>query len=374
MRKSWLVVASVVFGWAFGMGSQAVAAGPQQSSAERVGVTERVFQPSEPRNWRGSAQHALHCIIWYPAADTAVEKPQVIGPPDAPLFLEGDAAPHAPMAPGTDKRPLILLSHGSGGSAAQMAWLGIALAKAGMIAIAVDHPGNNATAPYTPEGFVLWWERATDLSDIIDGMVTDADFGPRIDQRMIGAAGFSLGGYTVLELAGAQTDISVIMDQCRQNPATAMCHAPEMRGMASPEEMLRGVRKTSGESLARSAESFRDRRIKAVFAMAPGLSMAQTADSLRQIRIPVELVVGASDPLAPAAENADWIRQNVHGAQETVLPGGIAHYTFLDVCTDAGKARLPEFCVDKPGVDRAAVHEQVDAMAVGFFDKALKWR
>lgn len=346
----------------------------QPPAPEKVGVTQRVFHPAELRNWRGAKRHELDCIIWYPAAATARETLQTIGPPDAPLFVEGEAAPDAAPAPDMDKRPLILLSHGSGGSAAQMAWLGIALAKAGMIAVAVDHPGNNATEPYTPEGFMLWWERATDLSDVLDGMLGDPEFAPHIDPRTIGAAGFSLGGYTVLELAGAQTDISVVMDDCRRHPELAECHAPEMRGMGSPGDILREVRKTSGESLARSNESFRDPRVKAVFAIAPGLSDAQTPDSLRHIRIPVELVVGASDPMAPAAQNADWIRMNVHGARETVLPGGVEHYTFLDDCTAAGKAALPEFCADRPGVDRAAVHSEVSSMAVTFFSRALKWR
>jgi len=100
----------------------------------------------------------------------------------------------------------VLLSHGTGGSAVQMAWLGMELARHGYIAVAVNHPGNNATEPYTAEGFALWWERATDLSEVLDGMLADATFGARIDARRVGAAGFSMGGYTVLELAGARNE------------------------------------------------------------------------------------------------------------------------------------------------------------------------
>ena len=40
----------------------------------------------------------------------------------------------------------------------------------------------------------------------------------------------------------------------------------------------------------------------------------------------------------------------------------------------AGKATLGVLCEDEPGVDRDAVHAQVSAEAVKFFDRALKLR
>ena len=112
--------------------------------------------------------------------------------------------------------------------------------------------------------------------------------------------------------------------------------------------------------------------MKAVFAIAPAVSETQTADSLHQIRIPVELVVGAADPIAPAANNADYLRVNIHNARETVLPGQVAHYTFLDTCTAAGKSQLPTYCTDAAGVDRDAIHVQVSEMAITFFTRSLR--
>jgi len=55
-----------------------------------------------------------------------------------------------------------------------------------------------------------------------------------------------------------------------------------------------------------------------------------------------------------------------------VLPGGVAHYTFLDTCTDVGKEKLAVYCGDVVGVDREKVHTTVSAMAVKFFDKNLE--
>jgi predicted dienelactone hydrolase len=288
---------------------------------------------------------------------------------DAPLFEAGTASPEAQFAPSLYPWPVVLLSHGSGGSAIQMAWLGTALARAGFVAVAVDHPGNNSNAAMTPEGFALWWERATDLSEVLDGMLADTEFAPHIDSSRVAAAGYSLGGYTVMELAGARTDIHRLFELCAKNADTAVCHTPEMHGFGTPEEILRTARKTSGESLARSGGSFRDPRIKAVFAIAPALGFTLTEESLHDIKRPVAMVVGDADGIAPADDNADYIQAYVRGSHVTVLPK-VSHYTFLDTCTVAGKQALVRYCSDD--VDRNAVHAKVAAMAVSFFNNVLK--
>jgi predicted dienelactone hydrolase len=96
-------------------------------------------------------------------------------------------------------------------------------------------------------------------------------------------------------------------------------------------------------------------------------------DSLHSIRVPVQIVVGAADPIATPRDNADYIRAHIREAKETVLPN-VAHYTFLDTCTAEGKQKLGVFCADPPAVDREAVHAQVDEMAVKFFDRELRPR
>jgi predicted dienelactone hydrolase len=356
---------------------------PLPPPINHVGLAERTFHPKMHRNWRGDPHEELRATIWYPAVDTAVETRQTIGPPDAPLFEAGMASPHAEVAPSLSPFPLILLSHGSGGSALQLAWLGTALAKAGYIAVAVDHPGNNAIDGNTAEGFVLWWERAIDLSNVLDGMLADPDFGHRIDDSRIAAAGFSIGGETVLALAGAQADISEIADLChtgsnkpaateadRNDRDTTICHVPEMRSFGSVDDVIRAARKTSGESLARSAESYRDPRIKAVFAIAPAPVFTLTQESLHDIKLPVELVVGSADRIANPRDNADYLRAYIRGARENVIPN-VTHYTFLDTCTPTGKSQLPTECTDDPLIDRTTIHTQVSTEAINFFNRAL---
>jgi len=100
-----------------------------------------------------------------------------------------------------------------------MAWLGIELARHGFVAAAVNHPGNNATEPYTAQGFSTWWERARDLSVVIDCMLSDSKFGNRLDSHRIAAAGFSLGGYTMIEIAGGITEPEAFNQFCASSGA-----------------------------------------------------------------------------------------------------------------------------------------------------------
>ncbi len=340
----------------------------EQPLLHSVGFSLRQFAVPEDYNWRGTDDHTLNGIIWYPAEDSAGEKEQYIGPPDAPLFYAGRAAKDATLAPSFGKFPLIALSHGTGGSALQMAWLGTNLAARGYIVVAVNHPGNNAVTGYTTQGFIEGWERAKDVSAVISDMLADPRLGAKIDPDRIGAAGFSYGGYTMMELAGARTDFKRILAWCDEQPGA--CDPPEMPDLMKKFKAIQQQPDVQ-QALQRSGDSHRDPRIRAVFAIAPAVARAFTPESLQKIAIPVEIVAGAADPIAPPAENAQLFAANIKGVKLTVLPGGVGHYTFLDVGTDAGKKQLPQFFVDKPGVDREAVHQQVAEMAAEFFAKEL---
>jgi predicted dienelactone hydrolase len=342
----------------------------------KVGSAQRAFVPAEPYIWRGAKTHALLTTVWYPADAKAVEKPQWVGPPDAPQFAAGSAAPGANFASG--KFPLIVLSHGTGGSAPMLAWLGAALAAHGYIAAAVNHPGNNALESYTPAGFSLWWERAKDLSEVIDHMLADPDFGARIDPQRIGAAGFSLGGYTMIEIAGGTTDRGAFQQFCKSHAADATCKSPpEFPALTDYFNQLDETAKRDPEiaaALRLEKLSHRDPRVRAVFAIAPALGPAFPADSLKQISIPVEIVAGRDDDQVPIASSARYFAANIPGSRLALLGGGVRHYEFLASCTAEGRRTLPQLCTGKPGVNRDAVHRKTAAMAISFFNSRLARR
>jgi predicted dienelactone hydrolase len=88
----------------------------------KVGVLiTRKFVPAEPYEWRGDAKRTLTTTIWYPADPGTEEKPRQLGPSGEPLFDGGRAASDATLAPAPAKFPLIVLSHGTGGTGESLA-------------------------------------------------------------------------------------------------------------------------------------------------------------------------------------------------------------------------------------------------------------
>jgi len=339
----------------------------------KVGFAMRRFAPPEPYDWRGAHTRALVTSIWYPADTKAEERPQLYGPPESPLFEGGNAAPGGAIASHPEKLPLILLSHGTGGSAQSIAWLATALASEGYVVAGANHPGNTALEPYTTEGFSLWWLRAQDLSAITDAMLADAEFGARLDQARVGAAGFSLGGYTMMAIAGGVTSMSLFQEFCTPPRFAKVCKAPpEFPDIAEKSKALAESDPRFAQALREAGKSYRDLRVRAVFAIAPALAQAFTPESLKAISIPVAIVAGEGDPILPLAINAKQFASLIPNAALTVFPGAVGHYTFLDRCTDAGRQAMPGLCVDAPGVDRGAVHRSTVELAAAFFSKNLR--
>jgi len=334
-----------------------------------VGQTERSFTPKEARNWRGAEEHTLTTLIWYPVAPGTPVQHLDYGPPGKPIFRGLDIAHDAAPAKHGSGLPLLLLSHGTGGSAASMAWLGGALAAKGYVVAAVNHPGNTALGALTPEGFSLWWERADDLKDVLDMVLADPQLGKAIDDKRIGAVGFSLGGYTVLELAGARTDRDAFSRFCHSPQADAICSPPEIAA-SHVQDPLAGLPPSpeTDASIARAGDSFRDPRVRAVFAIAPALGMAFNEQGLKSIAVPVEMLAGGADVTVPLPTNARRFAAQLPHARLSILPGA-THYSFIDDCMDGALPAL--YCKEKPGVDRDAIHAQSIALAAAFFDKAL---
>lgn len=338
----------------------------------KVGMTRRNFVDEQRKNWTGTAPRPIAATVWYPTNSQAKEEKIVIGNPEKPIFISGEAIKNAEISSAKKRYPLIVLSHGTGGSALQIMWLGQYLAARGFIVTAVDHHGNTgAEEKYMAQGFVLWWERAQDLRVLIDKMLADSEFGKRIDAKKTGAAGFSLGGTTVTSIVGGVFSVEAFNKFCVSPEHDATCDPqPEYANAMKEFNELKTKDSIVIESLKRAEISYKDSRIKAVFAIAPALGASFTQKSLESIKIPFQFVVGESDNTAPAKTNAQKIALFVKKSNFTILPGKVAHYTFLSDCTDFGKTILP-ICRDEEGVDRTEVHQKTAQMAFEFFSKKL---
>ncbi len=334
-----------------------------------VGAVTRRFVPEGPYNWRGAATHALVTTVWYPAMAGSSMTEHVIGPPDAPLFRLGAWADDAQPANG--RFPLILLSHGTGGTAQIMSWLARGLASRGYVVAGVNHPGNNALEDYTLEGFLIWWERARDLTTVADMLLQDPTLKSVIDPKRMGAAGFSLGGYTMFEIAGARTDPALFQAFCRSAQAEGCADPPEFPSLSARWAALESTSEPFRSAVRQAGRSYRDQRIRAVFALAPALGPAFIRESLGDITVPVAIVAGTDDRHVPVGPNARRLAESTPRASLTLFPGA-AHYTFLASCTDVGVSAQPQLCTDAPGVDRGAVHRRALEAAGQFFDKTLR--
>jgi predicted dienelactone hydrolase len=341
-----------------------------QSGDVAVGIQRVSYFDTDRSSWQNDGSRPLKTTIWYPANDNT-KMTEMLIPSDKPVFSGGWAARDAPIKESLKQYPLIIMSHGTGGSAFQLMWLGRRLAAAGYIAAAVDHHGNTAAEEaFDARGFRLFWERADDLSVLIDHLLADKKFGSAIDVDKIGSVGFSLGGYSVIAVSGGIIDLEQLEVFCSGPKRDTTCD-PQTE-YADNERDFQQFKDTPQvvNSLARHAHPFLDTRIKATAALAPALGMAFTKESLSSIEIPVHIVVGESDTIAPSATNAKIIADSIGGAKLTVLKGGPGHYTFLNQCTSRGLRYVP-ICADTEGVDRAAIHAQTSELVLHHFNSAF---
>jgi len=145
---------------------------------------------------------------------------------------------------------------------------------------------------------------------------------------------------------------------------------PEMRRVQDDTQATDTPSADTTASLARAGASYRDARIKAIFAIAPALGEAFDQASFADVRIPVSLLAGSDDSIAPVQTNIRRIAGLLPAASVELLPGA-GHYTFLDTCLPPLVERLATICKDNPGVDRDAVHARAIRRALDFFAAKL---
>jgi predicted dienelactone hydrolase len=339
------------------------------AGAPPIGMERLNLEDPARRSWDGTAQRPLATTVWYPAADGSLMT-EVLIPADKPVFTGGFASRNAVLEPG-GRRPLILLSHGTGGSGLQMMWLARRLAAAGYIVAAVDHHGNTAAEDaFDARGFRLPWERARDLSAMLDQLLAHPRFGEAIDPGRVGAAGFSLGGYTVVALAGGRTSLEQLEAFCAGPSRDATCDPQAEYPEANAEfERLRASEPAVQAAIREAGGAFGDPRISSVAALAPALGQAFTPESLSALSVPVLIIGAEADATAPVATNAGTLGEQIKGAETLVLPDA-THYVFLNACTSRGQRFVP-VCKDAKGVDRLALHDAAAEAVVRHFNATL---
>ena len=173
----------------------------------------------------------------------------------AKLYLPTTLNAHVPgtARTTTGKLPLVVFSHGIGGSRDGYSYLGSYFAAQGFASLHVQHVGSDRQLWFgNPLGLLLRLTSAAQESEAL-ARVKDVGFaldqllaGPyasRLDAGRITAAGHSYGANTTLLLAGAQVELqgrAVSLRDPRISSAIVIS-APPFYGLGSPQKILSGI-------------------------------------------------------------------------------------------------------------------------------------
>jgi predicted dienelactone hydrolase len=278
----------------------------------------------------GKNHRPLELVVWYPATTSAT--PKLIA--DTVVFVGALAVPDAP--PSTGEHPLVVLSHGYGGNWGNQAWLASALAQQGYIVAAVNHPGTTSR-DRSPQAAAQLWQRPIDLSRAIDAVLAQPKQFGSVTKTRIAVVGHSLGGWTVMETAGARFDPALFAEDCSTHVKLSGCNVYKQINPAGDPT-----------SKAQLAADLSDRRVTAVVSLDLGLSRGMTDASLAVLPVPA-LVIAAgvpSEELPAKLESADLARRLPKASTQYVEISDASHFTFMAICKPGAVELIEE---DSPG-------------------------
>lgn len=249
---------------------------------------------------------AFPLLVLYPSSTPG--QPERIGPYLLNVALD------APSGPGP--LPVVLISHGTGSSPLTHRLLAHFLARHGFVVGLPRHHANHRddnTWHNTPANLLA---RPRHLRLAIDGLL--AEFGAALQPNWVALIGHSLGGYTVLALAGGQ-------------PGSL----PHEHG--TPQ-------------LIPTAP---DARVQALVLLAPATVWYRAAGALRHVRLPILLLTGEKDEWTPdfhAQIVLDGVADRRRINHRVIENAG--HYSFLSPFPPERTSPVFPPSQDPPGFDR----------------------
>ncbi|NYS26790.1 hypothetical protein HUK65_17625 [Rhodobacteraceae bacterium 2376] len=319
------------------------------SAALAEGAGLRVIQIEMPH-------HAAEArvAIWYPRG--AGGTPTVYA--DNPVFVGVEAFVDAEPAAGAF--PVVLFSHGMGGTDGAQAWLGEALAALGAMVVMMNLP-NSTWGDFDMTEGVRHWTRAADLLRALDVLADDPDLGPHLDATRVMAAGFSYDGWTALSLGGMTGNLDGLVGACTAHVET----------MDACDMLLSDAVGLQRQDPREWNASYADARVTSVVAIDPGFVWGLDQENVQAL-VPDALLIGLGDgetQMSATDFTASGLAALIPDA-DTLQLAPAFHFTAMPVCQPGGAAILEAeqddpVCTDPPGTDRAAVHAAiVDALAV----------
>jgi len=263
---------------------------------------------------------AVPALVFYPTGEP--ERAEALGP--FPVEVALDAAPD----PGG--HPLVVISHGTGGSHLLHRGLAAHLARAGYVVAVPEHPFNNRNDNQLGGTAEILANRPKHVRQVVDWASEEFDIG------QVAVVGHSLGGYTALAVAGGKP--------------TAFPHE-------TPDRLPHPV------------EVAPDDRVGAIVLLAPATPWFAEEGALAEVTVPVLLLSAEHDEHTPP-----WHAEIVIGAlprteHRKVL--GAGHYSFLTPFPEHLTSPTFPPSQDPEGFDRPAFHEELNAEVLDFLHRAF---
>lgn len=192
--------------------------------------------------------------------------------------------------------PVVVISHGSGGSPLTHRGLARHLAKAGFLVLLPTHPGNNRDDNRLADTKDILVQRPLDVTAALDWAASTEGFAAHARVHGVGLVGHSLGGYTGLALARGRPHTSP-----RDSPGAAPTPIP--------------VRA--------------DDRVASLVLLAPAAPWFIAEGSLDDVCVPVLMLTGEQDTMT--GSHGDFIAARL--PEDTPLEHrvvrGAGHFSFL---------------------------------------------
>ena len=268
-------------------------------------------------------------LVLYPCNSS--ERLEKLGP------YELSVAMNAPIAAGTF--PLIVVSHGSGGSPLSHRTLAAYLARNGFVAAMPEHPGNSRTNNELVDTVDNLTNRPRHIRQVIDWAFESGPFTSSLLADTVAIVGQSMGGYTALAVAGG---------------------VPTSFPRESPDRKPKQI------------EIQPDARVKALVLLTPATPWFMAAGALRDVRIPILLWTAERDAITPEF-HANLVKAGVPDKSliEHRIAANAGHFSFLspfpESMTNPGFAPSQ----DPQGFDRERFHEELNSGVLEFLRRVF---
>jgi predicted dienelactone hydrolase len=263
--------------------------------------------------------------------------------------------------------PVVLISHGFGSVRQNFISLAEHLASYGFIVGIPEHIGSNlAYRQELLEGNlssalspIEYLDRPRDMSFIIDQLeklvAENPEWSKILNLEQIGVIGDSLGGTTVLSLAGAPLNINRLRQECQRENVivnTALILQCQANNLPPVEYNLK------------------DSRIKAIISAHPLSSAIFGPESMAKIDIPILITAGSNDIVTPVVTEQIYPFMWLKNEQKHLLfyqPG--THFSSSQPSAEYTADYIPEFIIGK---NRDITSRYFQGIAVAFMEAYLR--